>query len=70
MVRYVAPLDRFITDASLWVESMSMMWIAMAISLGIGVTLAFVARRRQRAQARVPQYRRTGAQQSRRGAQR
>jgi len=58
------------TDASLWVESMSMMWIAIAISLGIGVTLAFVARRRQRAQERVPQYRRTGAQQSRRGARR
>ena len=70
VIRYVAPLDRFVTDASLWFESMSMMWIAMAVTVAIAATLVFVARLRQRAQERVPQYRRTGAQQSQRGARR
>lgn len=70
VIRYVAPLNRFMADASLWFESMSLMWIAMAVSVSIVLMLVFVARRRQRAQERVPQYRRTGAQSARRGTRR
>ncbi len=70
MLRYVAPLDRFINDASLWFESMAMMWILMAISFAIVLAVVVLARRRQRAQARVPRYRRMSTQYSRRDTER
>ncbi|MCY7411754.1 MAG: hypothetical protein LH471_01740 [Salinibacterium sp.] len=63
--QYIAPLDRLMTDASLWIESMSMMWILLALVVGIAITVAVLARRRQRAQARLPHYRRMSARYSR-----
>lgn len=61
MPSFSRPVDQFMLDASLWAQSMTAVWIAMALAVVVAITFAVMARRTQRARARIPQYRRQGS---------
>jgi hypothetical protein len=61
MPSLLRPVDQFMVDASLWVQSMTAVWIAMGVAVAVAVIVVVMARRTQRARARIPQYRRRGS---------
>ena len=54
----LTPFDEFMYSLLTWLDSAWYVWVALALTVVIGVTAVVVAKRRAKARRRIPQYRR------------
>lgn len=56
--RVTTPFDHFMHDFMTWLDAAWYVWVLMLAAVALIVTAVVISKRRARARARVPQYRR------------